>query len=334
MKDSTGVVNSVTVVFATYNGENTLPTMLESLCRINHPGCAWDVIAVDNASTDKTHDILMSYATKLPLRVLEESRRGKNFALNSALVEVSSDLVVFTDDDVDVDPSWLAQLVAAAKANPGHDIFGGRILPKWPEPPPVWLFESVPVRIVYAITAEDLEEGPVHPGRVWGPNMAIRRRIFERGHKFDESVGPSAGNYRMGSETEFTARLANIGHKAWHVRSAIVQHIIRKNQLCSRWIAKRGYRFGRDMFWKENSVKLKIESNGRDHSTPRIFGLPRWYYGNYVRYALASILLRYSGNPSKKLNANWNFQYWRGYFREAWATGFLFAFRGRERFDQ
>ena len=100
----------------------------------------------------------------------------------------------------------------------------------------------------------------------------------------------------MGSETEFTIRLDQLGHRSWHCENALVKHIIRPIQLEPDWVVKRGYRFGRDMFWKENDPAL-IESAGTWPKGTKLFlGLPRWYFTKYVSEWINVGLARLTGN--------------------------------------
>ena len=207
------IVEATTVLFASHNGSSTLPAMMEAFTRLEPPAGGFKIIAVDNASTDHTGEILSRYQSWLPLTILSQPARGKNKALNFAIPALAGDLVVFTDDDVMPEFDWLIRLRGAAAEHPEYDIFGGRITPHWIEEPPGWLFDLLPSAMAYALTDEHLETGPISAGLVWGPNMALRARVFADGSRFNEAIGPGPGQYIMGGETEFTLRLQNRGHR-------------------------------------------------------------------------------------------------------------------------
>jgi glycosyltransferase involved in cell wall biosynthesis len=237
----------LTVLIATHNGAQTLPHALKEYCNLEPPKGGWKLIIIDNASTDETKEIVASYEHCLPLTYLYEPRQGKNIALNLALPKVLGDLVVFTDDDTLPEPAWLRLFREAADAHPSFTIFGGPILPKWKSPPEKWITMWVPLGPTFAIL-NPLEEGPIPPRSVFGPNMAIRANIFERGYRFDETIGPKGTNYAMGSETELLRRLARGGFQAWHCRGAVVQHIIRSSQMNVEWVLTRAVRYGRGQY--------------------------------------------------------------------------------------
>ena len=248
----------LTVVMASHNGAGTLPVVLEAYTQLEEPEGDWRLVIVDNDSTDRTKDIVHDFMRRLPLTYIFESRRGKNRALNTGLARRAGDLIVFTDDDTVPRPDWLKHLRVAANAHRDFQIFGGPIQPRWPRPPEEWILKAVPLSSTFT-TSPPLEEGPIHPWQVFGPNLAIRSEIFETGYRFDESIGPNGLQYPMGSESEFTRRLARAGYTAWHCQSAVVEHIIRSSQMTPAWVLERAIRYGRGQY------RLR-----RDRQAPRV----------------------------------------------------------------
>jgi len=229
----------LTVLIATYNGAATLPYVLEAYRNLASPDGGWQLVIVDNGSTDQTRAIIASFRQRLPLTYLYEPQQGKN----TALPAVSGELVVFTDDDTLPRPNWLKLLRSAADSHPSFAIFGGPILPQWESPPEEWIMAWVPLPVSFGVLYPR-DDGPIPPrlvpSAVFGANMAIRTSIVERGYRFNEAIGPKGSNYAMGSEAELLRRLARKGMQAWHCRSAVVQHIIRAFQMREEWIRARG----------------------------------------------------------------------------------------------
>lgn len=238
----------LSVLIATYNGALTIGRLLEHLSQANAPASAWEMIVVDNGSTDNTVAVLRSFESKLPLRVLGHADRGKNRALNHALEHVRGDVVALTDDDILPDLDWLVGIQDRTARHPGVDLFGGPILPHWEQAPPPWLGEAVPFGVVFGVTPPNIPDGPVDPGRIWGGNMFLRRKVFDAGLRFDEGRGPSSGHYVMGGDTSFTVRAAAAGHSSWWCPEVRVRHIVRAGQLGRRWLLKRAYRHGKSVY--------------------------------------------------------------------------------------
>ncbi len=240
-----GAPAAVTVLFATRNRCMALPPVLDCLARLTAPQGGWKLLIVDNGSTDGTSLLLDSYLDRLPLSVLREPRAGKNRALNEALPHLQGTLVVLTDDDVLPRPDWLVRLHQAALDHPQVSLFGGTVLPHWSRPRPTWLTEdAVPFSVLYA--QQKRGAGACSCAAIFGPNMAVRRAVFDAGHRFSESVGPdeSRALYAMGGETEFLRRVEAAGHTGWFVPEAVVGHIVRPEQLDETWILQRAYRYG------------------------------------------------------------------------------------------
>ncbi len=244
------------IVFATHNGSQTLERMLDGLQALDTSRGGFHVIAVDNASTDSTRTLLDRYAENAPMTVLFEPRKGKNAALNTALDHLAAHgvggdpvtpdtLIVFTDDDIAPDPQWLDALQRAADDASDRDLFGGAIRPRFPSAPPAWLMAlKHEFGVLYAQT--DHATGPCEARWIWGPNMAVRQRVFDDGHRFTDSIGPDGrATYAMGSETEFLTRAEAHGATAMFVAEAAVDHLVRDDQMTRDWVLGRARRHGK-----------------------------------------------------------------------------------------
>jgi glycosyltransferase involved in cell wall biosynthesis len=101
----------ISVIVCTYNRARTLHLMLESffaqqdLNRLNH-----ELIVVDNNSTDDTGQATEAFSNHPGFSYVLEGRQGLSFARNRGIAEAAGDFVSFLDDDVIVDPRWLANL--------------------------------------------------------------------------------------------------------------------------------------------------------------------------------------------------------------------------------
>lgn len=262
----------LTVLMATHNGARTLPTVLDAYCSLVAPPGGWKLVIIDNASTDTTKEVIAAFTQRLPLIYLFEPKRGKNAALNTGLGHTEGGLIVCTDDDAVPYPDWLVQLRLAADARPAFSIFGGRIVPRWETDPEPWILKWAALDTMFALTDPAWEEGPLTPKRVFGPNSAYRADIFKSGQTFDAAIGPAGSNYAMGSEYELNVRLMRAGLTAWHCKQAVVEHMIRKEQMNREWLLGRSFRQGRGLYRVE--VREELEHMAK---VPKlIFGVPRY----------------------------------------------------------
>jgi glycosyltransferase involved in cell wall biosynthesis len=301
----------LTVLLATHNGERTLQRVLEAHGNLEAPEGGWKLVVVDNASTDATREVVLSFKERLRLTYLFEAQRGQNRARNIALSSVVGDLVVFTDDDAIPRPDWLVRMRQAADAHPEFEMFGGTILPRWETEPEPWIRRCVPLSAAFALTDPAWEEGPIRDSWVFSPNMAIRAAVFREGCRFDETFGPREGSYPMGSETELTRRLAGAGLRGWHVKEAIVEHIIRPFQVTSGWLLSRAMRYGRGQY------RLSIQNERlRRAVLPPLAGPLRGILSHGARLALAQL----SRDPERVFRSRWDMCCSIGSVLEAYAV--------------
>ena len=280
------------ILFATCNRNDLLEQTLRGFTGLKTNGLSWEIILVDNAGNKDTKGIADSYTKLLPITYLVEKAPGKNNALNTGLEHASGELIIFTDDDVIPDPMLARELVDCAARWKNGDLFGGRILPKYPGGLPVPETSSNFFRSAYVIADWDLPEGELPVDNIWGPNMMIRRRVFDSGLRFDPSIGPKGSNYIMGSESEFCRRAYAAGYKSVYAPAALVYHQIRPEQLSSSWIHGRAFRTGRS-----NAVTDNFKSN-------LIWNIPRFkileLITGYFRYMYSYI---HGGEAARLENA-------------------------------
>ena len=127
------------VVIPTYNRGEELIRTLESLSKLKVSE-QWEVIVVDNNSSDNTRDVVLSAAQSFPapLHYFFEKEQGRSAALNAGIKAAQGDIIAVTDDDVRVDSEWLTN-AARALGELRCDYVGGKALPIWGGPRPAWL---------------------------------------------------------------------------------------------------------------------------------------------------------------------------------------------------
>src|ERR1700676_1787445 len=106
----------ITVAICTWNRAKLLDQTLTQMRELRIPvGVEWELLVVNNNCTDDTDAVLGRHAAHLPLQRLFQPRQGKSYAANLAVERSRGALIVWTDDDVLVDPNWLAEYVKAAE---------------------------------------------------------------------------------------------------------------------------------------------------------------------------------------------------------------------------
>jgi glucosyl-dolichyl phosphate glucuronosyltransferase len=133
----------VSVVISTFDRCASLSRTLNSLLAQQVPASLdYEIIVVDNNSTDSTAAVVESYCRREPARVryVFEPRQGVSYGRNAGIRASRAPIVAFTDDDNEVDPHWVATVKATFDSHSETVAIGGRILPQWPRTVlPRWL---------------------------------------------------------------------------------------------------------------------------------------------------------------------------------------------------
>lgn len=222
----------VTVAICSRNRAASLARALDSICRLEIPeNTQWEVIVVDNGSTDATAQVLRDFSDRLPLRILFDPIPGVSRARNCAMREARGRYICWTDDDVEVGRGWLAAYLRAFERHPEAALFGGPITPVL-EPPARPLFERGknrwPLSAPYAVRAPGPGERPLclrNSDVPYGANLAVRT-AEQRQFPFDERLGPSPHFSRLADEIDVIYRMMKQGALGWWVPDALVDHVI------------------------------------------------------------------------------------------------------------
>lgn len=233
----------ITVCICTYNRSSFLARTLESFMKAPM-GYNWELLIVDNNSKDDTRDVVQAFGTDLPVRYVMEAAQGLSYARNQAIQECLGELLIFTDDDVQVSSSWLNEFITAAKLFPEADYFGGRVLPYWPAGRPSWLKdEGVSLLgglfVCYDLGTEVRMYRTQDP-TPYGASFAIRRRLFDCLDPFRIDLGVTGNIPGRGEESEYLSRARECGFSGAYVGTAVCYHWVDPIRLRLSYM----YRFG------------------------------------------------------------------------------------------
>jgi glycosyltransferase involved in cell wall biosynthesis len=130
-----------TVAIPTYNGASRLPELLERLKnQLYTENISWEIIVVDNNSTDHTAKVIQSYQKNwqcpYPLKYCFEEKQGAAYARKRAVLEAKGRLIGFLDDDNYPVSNWVAAAYAFGQKYPQAGAYGSQIHPEWEVEPP------------------------------------------------------------------------------------------------------------------------------------------------------------------------------------------------------
>jgi glucosyl-dolichyl phosphate glucuronosyltransferase len=303
------------VVIATYNRASDLSETLMSLKAVSTAD-EWELIVVDNNSSDATPTVVAHAATLFPVQVryIFEKEQGRSAALNAGIRAARGDVIAVTDDDVRVQPDWLDK-AASSLERLDADYIGGRALPIWQGPRPEWLPDrggkhwAVIALLDYG--PEPLQLGELAP---LGVNMAFRRNAFDRAGLFDNQIGRRAGTLLGQEVREWCHRARIAGLRGFYSPEVVVRHVIQSDRL------RKAY-FRRWFYWHGVSRAILYEKQGLDMESPErttfdfsrvphIAGVPRYLY----RTCLSSFGSIFSSMLRRDAVATFEHELWIWFF--------------------
>ncbi len=270
----------LSVIICTYNRSGILEKTLKSLEQTEVPrDLAWEVLIIDNGSTDNTSEVVQRYIknNKIPVFYFLEAASGKSAALNLGIQKSRGEIIAFTDDDVLFDKNWVNAILNAVSKYP-YSAFGGRIIALWGAPIPSWLssdgrFNSLRGTVFFRDDGEvDREYNETMMGVPCGANMFFRREAIKSNGFFRTDLGPSHHVPEGSEDTEFCSRMLKLGRKFMYVANAIIYHPVEAEKISPRDLLR----------WRYYCAKSEVRAREFNNSMNRICGVPRYLFRQFI----------------------------------------------------
>jgi glucosyl-dolichyl phosphate glucuronosyltransferase len=272
----------VTVAVPTRNRAERLRHTLTRVANLHPPPAdtSWDLLIVDNRSTDATRQVITEFRARVPLSCVDEPALGIAHARNAVVRAARGEYILWIDDDVSVEPEWMVEYVAAIRTHPDAALFGGPIGADFEPTPPAWLLDILP-QVASAYGLRDLGPTPValRPDLLpFGSNYATRTALHRR-YSYDVRLGHHGAHVMVGEESKVFRAMLEDGQPGWWVPSARVRHFIPRSRQTWTDLSARWYAAG---------VATVLQAP--PDSTPRFLGRPLWLWKlalqRQARYAL------------------------------------------------
>lgn len=213
----------VSVIVPVYNAERTIAECIDSLLGLSYPKENVELVLINNASTDRTADVLNHYRGKI--EILYEEKRGPSATRNKGLLNARGNVVAFTDSDCMVDKDWLQQIVFPLQDD-SIGIVGGKILSKRPCNKIEEFGEE--------IHDHDKAINECKPPYAITMNWSSRLSVLKEVNLFDES-------FIRCEDVDLSYRIFQAGYKFVYKPEAIVYH---RNEKTLSGLFKEGYLHG------------------------------------------------------------------------------------------
>jgi glycosyltransferase involved in cell wall biosynthesis len=233
---------TLSVVICTYNRASLLQEALQTVCAQSLAPSAYEVIVVDNNSTDATCAVVMAVTAAYPqVRYCCERQVGLSHARNRGWQEAKGDYVVYFDDDCRVPPETLAVAYAIVQTH-APAAFGGSYKPFYQTPKPRWFKDGYGQHIPFA------EAGfTATADWIFGEHFGVQRRVIETLGGFDPALGMVGKAIGYGEETVFFQQL--LAHdpaaRIYYDPRFFVYHLARPEKFTWRWVIRNRLIHGR-----------------------------------------------------------------------------------------
>jgi glucosyl-dolichyl phosphate glucuronosyltransferase len=234
------------VVVCTHNRADYLERALAGIARLNFPPDRFEVLVVDNGSTDDTRQRTVLFLNKpYSVRYLQEPVLGLSVARNTGWREARGRYIAYLDDDAIPSEEWLARaadVIAEGRGDVG--MLGGRVEPIWEAPRPTWLGDN----LLSLLSMVDLGAEPRYVDEdfgIVGANMIIPRLLLERFGGFSPHVGRIGSSLLSSEEVLLKRTLAKGGYRGYYQPEVCVRHHAPAERLTRKWFIQRFYWQGR-----------------------------------------------------------------------------------------
>jgi len=227
----------VSILICCHNSAKRIkPTLQHLMQQVDVESIPWEVIVVNNASTDSTLEVISSVWESGPfrnLRIVNEEELGLIYARLKGLMEASYECVSFVDDDNWVASNWVSTVHRIMKSHPEVGAVGGNISAVFEGMPPFWFDQ---VSRSYAVGIQGSKSGDISNdiGVLFGAGLSVRKVAWDdlrrSGFTFN-LVGRRGGKLSSGEDYELCLALRLAGWKIWYDPSLSLRHFMPKDRL-------------------------------------------------------------------------------------------------------
>ena len=238
----------ISVVICTYNRANFILESMQSLHTQTLSRAAFEVIIVNNNSTDHTESVCLNFIQSHPenhFYYYTELQQGASFARNTGAKYAQSPLICFMDDDAIADADYLERIIDFFHQYPDAGGLGGRIIPKYIPAEPAWMsyyVASLVGNFDYSKTVSKFSPNkyPLES------NMIIRKNDFDAIAGFNVALPGVVGTLRIGGEgKDLFLRLKSLGRTIYYDPQIRVQHIVETSKLTKEYMYRVASGIGR-----------------------------------------------------------------------------------------
>ncbi len=212
----------LSIIVCTYNRDQHIGQALKSLTEQDFNPEDFEIVIIDNNSTDKTSEIIENFKINHPshqIKIFKETKQGLAFARNKGIKESDGNYVSFIDDDAIAEKDFVRQIKENATKYQKYMAFGGKVLPKYEEEKePKWMSKYIERIISIVDMGNEVKE--FKKSYPVGCNMFFKKELLNQIGNFDEKV------YLRGEDKEIFYKIKRAGHRVLYTPDVVVWHFI------------------------------------------------------------------------------------------------------------
>ena len=299
----------ISIVLPTYNrASGVLKSVASVLAQTAAPD-TYELIIVDNNSTDETAAVLTELVKKEGSRIRQvvETKQGVSFARNRGIAEARADVIAFFDDDVRVGDNWIEIIARTFAERPELDCIGGRVLPEWEAPPPTWL-----TSVHWApLALQDLGDHRMtisaqNRRGLISANLACRRRLLDRVGGFSPAFQRVKDGIGSIEDDEWIRRVWKTDARVLYLPELVAYADVPVSRLTRRY--HRRWHSGHGRFYAALHAE-EVEQT----STGSLFGVPAHMYRSAAASAVGWIAATGRGRIEQAFAHEVKLRFFRGF---------------------
>lgn len=280
----------ISVLICTYNRGTVLKDCLDSLLCQTTDMNQFEVLVVNNNSSDITEQLVQQYVSSHDnFRLVNEPVQGLSNARNRAYKEAKYDWLLYLDDDAIAYPDMIQQAIYTID-NFDFDMFGGMYFPWYRDnTKPHWMSNTFGQSTKFMDDIALLKDGEYVSGGI----MAISRRALQLVSGFPTTIGMNGSKIAYGEETYIQNKLRELGYKIGFNPNMCIKHLVPIYKQKVMWHLKSAYAHGRDSIVIHNMYRfpkwyimvyklLKLQVKSIIKAFCNLFACKEYYWQNFM----------------------------------------------------
>ncbi|HVZ93245.1 MAG TPA: glycosyltransferase family 2 protein [Phycisphaerales bacterium] len=242
------MADAFSIVICTHNRSAILARTLEGMTRLEvPPGAEAELVVIVNACTDDSERVAREWVARMPVptRVVVEPEAGHSVARNRGVAESRHDLIVFTDDDVLIDPRWASEIVAVYREHGERvGVVGGKVELWWSAVErPGWMPKDLEWLLASHDRGDEVKE--LRTADLFGASFSFRRAVFEQCGPFRKDLGRKGKHLGAFEEAVFIESAIRGGWRAFYTGRARVKHWVHPERATQKFFGDLVYEYSK-----------------------------------------------------------------------------------------